>query len=678
MTPGSLILATPYPDAIAGVHVGFLLAIGVLGLAIYARYRDEPSMPWLSLSALLSLIWLLAWRGQIPGPARLLPHAMPLSGALFSAAVLRYGRLSLDSRNRLPDLDPALRGLNGLLLLAAGAALLLPPAWSLPLLAPLAVLTALGLVVAAWQRLRQGHWVAIGLLSGALLLLAVLLPNGLLWIGYPLPGTPAFWMNAFQVGSGLALLALSLGTIASLHRLSEGRVSELKLALDGQRVALNKASIDDVTRLPDRKLFRELLRKRVQDAHELQQRLAVVSISLSSYRTLRHGIDGNAADSGLSEIALRLRQSVGSGDLLTRMGSDGFIWITQVHAGGELLDLQGRCLGLRRDIGAPLANAGGVMVSCDIGVSIYPDHGGDIDLLLRRSDEALYRTEQAGLGEVMVFRPELQQQSHQHLRLAKQLRQALIRNELVLHYQPLVGLENGELRGAEALIRWPRDGVMIPPGEFIPVAESSGLIVQLGEWVMQQACRQIADWQSRGLDLPYVAVNVSAHQFRHPEFLRHVEKALIASPLSRDRLMLEITENIVLDDIDRTSALLQQLLMRGVSAAVDDFGVGYSSLNYLRKLPVQAIKIDRSFLQGIPEEQEAMSVMSTIITLGNDLGLRVVAEGIETVEQQIFLSRKGVNCGQGWLFSKAMAAPDFEAWMIKNQQRLGREQALVG
>ncbi len=678
MTPGSLILATPYPDAIAGVHVGFLLAIGVLGLAIYARYRDEPSMPWLSLSALLSLIWLLAWRGQIPGPARLLPHAMPLSGALFSAAVLRYGRLSLDSRNRLPDLDPALRGLNGLLLLAAGAALLLPPAWSLPLLAPLALLTALGLVVAAWQRLRQGHWVAIGLLSGALLLLAVLLPNGLLWIGYPLPGTPAFWMNAFQVGSGLALLALSLGTIASLHRLSEGRVSELKLALDGQRVALNKASIDDVTRLPDRKLFRELLRKRVQDAHELQQRLAVVSISLSSYRTLRHGIDGNAADSGLSEIALRLRQSVGSGDLLTRMGSDGFIWITQIHAGGELLDLQGRCLGLRRDIGAPLANAGGVMVSCDIGVSIYPDHGGDIDLLLRRSDEALYRTEQAGLGEVMVFRPELQQQSHQHLRLAKQLRQALIRNELVLHYQPLVGLENGELRGAEALIRWPRDGVMIPPGEFIPVAESSGLIVQLGEWVMQQACRQIADWQSRGLDLPYVAVNVSAHQFRHPEFLRHVEKALIASPLSRDRLMLEITENIVLDDIDRTSALLQQLLMRGVSAAVDDFGVGYSSLNYLRKLPVQAIKIDRSFLQGIPEEQEAMSVMSTIITLGNDLGLRVVAEGIETVEQQIFLSRKGVNCGQGWLFSKAMAAPDFEAWMIKNQQRLGREQALVG
>lgn len=663
--PDSLIFGTPYPDPIAGVHVGFLLAIGLLGLAIYARYRDEPSVPWMALSSLVSILWLLAWREQLPGPQKVRELAMPLFGALFIASVLRYGRFALASRKQLEGFDSGLRVLNGLLLATAGVALLLPRSWSLKLLGLLAVVTVLGLTAAAWQRLRQRHWPSALTLLGMLILLAALVPNALLWVGYPMTLSAAFLMNVFQLCSGLALTLFALGSIASLHRQRDDRMSELKVALDSQRVALNKASIDEITRLPDRKLFREMLRKRVQEAQEQQLRLAIVSISLSSYRTLRHGIDGNAADAGLSEIALRLRQAIAPGDLLTRVNSDSFVWVTQVHPSGELLDLQGRCLGLRRDIGAPLAHAGGVMVSCDIGVSIYPDHGGDIDLLLRRSDEALYRTEQAGLGEVTVFRPELQQQSQQHLRLAKQLRQAMIRNELVLHYQPLVGLEQGELRGAEALIRWPRDGVMIPPGEFIPVAESSGLIVQLGEWVMQEASRQLADWQSRGIDLPYVAVNVSAHQFRHPDFVRHVERAIAASPAAKGRLMLEITENIVLDDIERTSALLEQLLQRGVSAAVDDFGVGYSSLNYLRKLPVQAIKIDRSFLQGIPQEQEAMSVMSTIITLGHDLGLRVIAEGVETVEQQMFLSRKGVNCGQGWLFSKAMAAEDFEKWVTR-------------
>ncbi|AXQ29333.1 phosphodiesterase [Solimonas sp. K1W22B-7] len=673
--PESLILGTPYPDSISSLYFGFLLAIGLFALAGSVRHRDDPSVPWFALAALLSALWLLVWQGRFPADVAMRDRAMPLLGALFMGCILRYGRLSLETRRSIPELDTALRAFGGMVIFIAGLSLLLPR-WALGLLAPVSLAIVIGLAAAACIRLRRRHWMAAHALVGLLLLLAALLPNAWLWLGQSLPPTPAFWMNVYQLGSGLALTVFCLGAVASLQRRREDRMAEMKLALDSQRTALNKASIDEITRLPDRRRFRELLLKRIREAHDQKERLAIVSISLSSYRTLRHGIDGNAADAGLAEIALRLRQSIGSGELLTRADRDTFIWVTTIHPSGELLDLQGRCLGLRRDIGAPLANAGGVMVACDIGYAIYPDHGGDVDLLLRRSDEALYRTEQAGLGEVTVFQQH--QQSHQHLRLAKELRQALIRNELVLHYQPLVGLEQGELRGCEALIRWPRDGVMVPPGEFIPVAEASGIIVQLGEWVMQQACRQIADWQSRGLDLPYVAVNVSAHQFRHPEFLRHVEMAVAAAPLSRNRLVLEITENIVLDDIESTSALLQQLLDRGVSAAVDDFGVGYSSLNYLRKLPVQAIKIDRSFLQGIPQEQEAMSVMSTIITLGHDLGLRVIAEGVETVEQQMFLSRKGVNCGQGWLFSKALAATDFEIWMIKNQKRLGMAQALVG
>jgi len=651
----------PYPDVFAGLYFGFVLAVALFSLTTSIIWRDDRSMPWFALSCFTAATWLWVWQGRYPQDALLQSRLMPMLGALFLLVLLRYGQLVLGTQQQLPRADKLMRGL---MVVLAGIMLLAWrwPSWGLTLLAPTAVATSTLLLAVSWLRLRQHYWLGAVEAIGMTLLFAGVMPNALLWLGIQLPSGGVFWMNMFQLSSGAAVTVFGIGLVASLNRRRLERVQELDVAVNHQRMSLNRASIDPVTRLPEYSLFCEQLHKRLEQVRAGQQRLAVVSISLPNFRALRHGIGTRNADAGLAEIALRLRQSISSGDLLSRLGPNGFIWATSVHPTGDLLDLRGRCASLRRDLGAPLANAGGVTLTSDFGVALYPDHGGDIEILLRRSDEALYDAERAGLGEIGIFKLEKQHQSHQNMRLAKELQQAMLRNELVLHYQPMLGLDHGDLRGAEALIRWQRGDKMVPPGEFIPVAESSGLIVQLGEWVMQQAAMQIADWASRGLTVPYVSVNVSAHQFRNPQFLKQVERIITTIPQARSRLMLEITENLVLDDIDSTVLLLQQLLDRGVYAAVDDFGVGYSSLSYLRRLPLRAVKIDRSFLQGIPNEADAVSVIGSIIALGQDLGLQVVAEGVETVEQQLFLAQRGVSSGQGWLFAKAMPAPDFERW----------------
>lgn len=664
LIPSPLVSGMPYPDIFAGLYFGFVLAVALFSLATAAIWRDDRSIAWFSFVCLSAAAWLLVWQGRYPADAAAQARVMPMLGVVFLIFLIRHGQVALAAPQQLPRLNRLLRLLMGFLLGLLALAWL-APSWGLRLFAPAALLGSAALLAGAWMRLRQRYWPGAIELLGMTLMCVGLAPNALLWMGLPLSSSPVFWMNLFQVSSGLAITIFGLGIVASLNRIRLERLRELDLAVTNQRMMLNRASIDHVTRLPNHQLFGEQLQQRLQAAQDGQQRLAIVSIALPNFRALRHGIGSRAADAGMAEIALRLRQGINSNDLLSRLGDDGFIWVTAVHPTGDLLDLRGRCASLRRDLGAPLANAGGVTLGSDFGVALYPEHGGDVELLLRRSDEALYDAERAGLGEIGIFRPEQQQQSHQKMRLAKLLQQAMLRDELVLHYQPLLGLNNGELRGAEALVRWQRDGVMVPPGEFIPVAEASGLIVQLGEWVMQQACQQLGEWDSRGLKLPYVSVNVSAHQFRNAQFMRQVDRIIAASPQAKSRLMLEITETIVLDDIDRTCQLLQQLLDRGVVAAVDDFGVGYSSLNYLRRLPLRAVKIDRSFLQGIPGEPDAVSVIGTIIALGQDLGLQVIAEGVETVEQQLFLAQRGVSCGQGFLFSKPMAATDFEQWTIQ-------------
>jgi len=663
----ALVSTRPYPDFVSGMYFGALLTIALFGFGTAWARRDERAVVWFAGSALFAALWYLSWQARGPGPSALQLRVMPLFAAAFVAMFLRYLQVFLHAAEHLPRLDQQLRRLLGVLL-GVGLLASLVPSLGLPLLGLALAAGCAGALLLAAQRLRRRSWIALPPLLAAAVLLAGVLPNAALWLGLPLPFAPVFWINGLQLALGVAIFATGIGLISALQRLRAGREQQLELAISNHRAALTRASIDSVTRLPDRRMFVENLRSRMAKAVDSGQPLAIVTIGLSQYRSIRHGMEANSADAGLAEIALRLRQAMGAGDLLGCLGPETFAWVTEVNAAGGLLDLKGRCSSLRRDIGAPLAHAGGVMLSCDFGIALFPEHGKDIELLLRRSDEALYRAERGGQSEIGFFHPKMQQQSHQQVRLAKQLRQALMGEQMELHYQPLVDLRNGELRGLEALIRWRRDGQMVPPGEFIPVAEASDLIVDLGEWVMLRACRQAAAWHARGVEIPYIAVNVSANQFRHPQFTRHVERALAEAAGTNTRMVLEITENIVLDDLESTCKLLEQLGERGVYAAVDDFGVGYSSLSYLRKLPVRAVKIDRSFLQGIPNEPEAVSVIATIIALGQDLGLQVIAEGIETQEQHFFLSQRGVHCGQGFLMSRALPPEELERWLAARKQ----------
>lgn len=664
------------PDFMVGAYFGVLLTLAVFGAATALARRDERSVGWFALACFLLAAWLLGWR-EADDPAPLLPAAVlrltPVLGLLAVTALLRHLQLFLWARQHLPTLDRLIRGWYVAVLLSIGVGLM----WSagMKLVAGAAIGGLLLMLALTIARLRQRCWIALPSLVATLMLIGGTTPSGLWWFGLAPQPPPLLALGLLLCSGTLAMGLIGVGLVIRLQGLRMDRIKELELTIGNQRLALNRASIDEVTRLPDRKFLSENLHTRLLTLLPENRKLAVISVGLGQFRAVRHGLLPASSNAGMAEIAMRMRQAMLPGDLLARVAPETFVWVTPMHASGGILDLKGRCTAMRRDICAPLANAGGVIVSCDFGIALAPEHGTDVELLLRRSDEALYRAEKEGQGEICLFRAEMQTQSHHHLRLAKQLRQALLRDELELHYQPQLSLEDGRLLGAEALIRWQHEGKMLPPSEFLPVAEASDLIVQLGEWVIGRACRQIAEWQVQGVQVPHVAVNVAAAQFSDPGFTRQVENALAAYQLQGSALTLEVTENVLLDDLDKTAELLQGLLNRGIAAAVDDFGVGYSSLSYLRRLPVRAIKIDRSFLQGIPHEAEAMSVVGTIIALGKDLGLTVIAEGIETVEQQMFLARRGVHSGQGYLFAKPLRPADFVGWL---KERSNRPMARIG
>lgn len=674
-----IILHSPLGQGLGASHFAFGIEVGMLfTLALYLVMTaitrpDEKSAPWLAASSALIGLTLLGWyfsaQPDHGGMPALLVATMSLPGTLAMIALVEYTRRFLHLRQHALQLLKVVRGWEVAAVPCIVVALLASDYQHAVLgiykLAGMTLMVAIAVV-----RLRDREWLAASTLLGVLLLVIGAVP-GFRWWFSGAGGEELARLSAFAFSSAAAIVVQALGLSVRLYRLRVDRAAELELAIGNQRLALNQARTDKVTRLLDQAQFCEQMQTRLNELSGEGHAYAIISISMHSFRSVRHGLNPAAADAGMAELAKRMRQSAQHADLLARVGREDFLWGTAVRAGREgIRDLTLRCAAMREHVNAPLAHANGVMVTCDFGIALAPTHGTDIALLIRRSDEALLRTEKDGKHEIRYFHDEMQQQSQHTMEMTKELRRALLRNEVELYYQPQISLDSNEIIGAEALIRWMRNGKMLPPSEFVPIAESSDLIVHLGEWALDRACRQVAEWQHAGLYLPHVSVNVAAAQFRHADFVRQVMRALDAGKINGNRLILEITESTALDDVDQTRILLDTLLKFGVSASVDDFGVGYSSLSYLRKLPVQAIKIDRSFLQGIPNDAEAKAVVGTIIGLGRDLGLQVVAEGIETVQQQFFLKERGVQAGQGYLISKPLKVSDFEIWARHHQSTL--------
>jgi diguanylate cyclase (GGDEF)-like protein len=419
------------------------------------------------------------------------------------------------------------------------------------------------------------------------------------------------------------------------------------------------ATHDALTDLPNRVLLDDRLEQAIAHADRDSQSFAVMMLDLDRFKIVNDSLGHHAGDAVLKEIAGRLHQVVRSIDTVSRFGGDEFVLVIgpslPVANAAEIAERANEAL--RQPIRVGDVD---LHVSSSIGIASYPADGRSAERLLAHADAAMYCAKHRGRNNYQCFAPGMDEQTLERTNLESELHQALRLQQLELHYQPKVDTATGDVRSAEALIRWrhPKRG-LIPPAQFIPLAEECGLIHEIGAWVVREACRQCAAWQSAGVPPLRVAVNVAASQFRRGDLLDQIRGALQESQLDPHFLEIELTESVVMTDPEGTAGILEQLSRMGVMVSVDDFGTGYSSMNYLRRFPIDKLKIDRGFLQNLITSTDDASIVRAIISLAHSLRLKVVAEGVETPEQLTFLRTLGCDQYQGYHFSPPLPASEF-------------------
>jgi len=421
------------------------------------------------------------------------------------------------------------------------------------------------------------------------------------------------------------------------------------------------ANHDALTGLPNRTLLRDRLAQAVLHAERYDRWVTVAFIDLDNFKFVNDSLGHNAGDELLKVVAARMVDCVRPTDTVVRLGGDEFVILLVDQPTSEDM-ISATLQKIRAAIAEPIPIEGhDLEVTCSIGLANYPKDGADADALLANADAAMYRAKENGRDNFQFYTPELNTKVHEKFLMQKDLRNALLRSEFVLHYQPQVDLRSGRVFAVEALIRWnhPRLGV-IAPLRFIPMAEETGLIVPIGDWVLREACRQNRAWQAAGFQPMTVCVNVSARQFKERNWVSRVANALRESGLEAQYLELELTESLIMQDIEQAVATMRELQILGVQVSIDDFGTGYSSLAALKRFPVARLKIDKSFIDNIPHDENDKAVASAVISLGQNLNLRVIAEGVETEDQVAFLRENNCDEMQGYHFSKPAAAADIE------------------
>jgi diguanylate cyclase (GGDEF)-like protein len=412
------------------------------------------------------------------------------------------------------------------------------------------------------------------------------------------------------------------------------------------------ASHDSLTDLPNREMFNELLHHAIEAAGRYQRQLSVLFIDLDRFKIINDSLGHDAGDALLVEIASRLRNALRSSDVVARLGGDEFVVILEQTAASD--DVETVARNLLDVLSQPLQLSGHEChTTASIGIATYPADGVDAQALTKNADIAMYLAKEDGKNGFRFFTNEGKTQSIERLTLETALRHALERNQFALHYQPKVDLASGQITGVEALLRWthPELGVL-PPMQFIPLAEETGLIVPIGRWVLKEACAQNMAWQRRGLRPVSMAVNLSPRQFADAQLLQDIDEALATSGMSPVLLQLEVTESMVMRNVPRAVKVLDAIQSRGIRLAIDDFGTGYSSMSLMKQFPIDTIKIDRSFVRDLPKDSEDQAIAQAIISMGKALGMTVIAEGVETIAQQTFLRNHACDEMQGFLFSK--------------------------
>jgi diguanylate cyclase (GGDEF)-like protein/PAS domain S-box-containing protein len=433
------------------------------------------------------------------------------------------------------------------------------------------------------------------------------------------------------------------------------------------------AYYDTLTKLPNRQLFAEHLNRLLASARRHQRRVAVLYMDLDRFKYVNDTLGHSAGDHLLRQVAQRLQHSLRDSDLvahagldeieksLARLGGDEFtVTLSEAGRSDEVAKVASRVLDI---VSQPYRLEGqDVTVTASLGISLFPEDGDNVETLLMNADTAMYHAKDSGRNAYAFFSHGMNVDAAARLALENRLRHALDRREFMLHYQPQVDIAGGRLVGAEALIRWyhPELG-LVPPDKFIPLAEETGLIVDIGNWVLREACAQATAWQAAGLPPIRVAVNISARQFRDKTLVEVVRRVLAETGLDADRLELEITESAIMHNPGEATAILDTLKAMGLHIAVDDFGTGYSSLAYLKRFPIDVLKIDRSFIRDIVTEPDDAAITSAIVALARKLDIKTVAEGVETDDQVAILRQYGCHLLQGFLFSKPLPPVDFAA-----------------
>ncbi len=418
---------------------------------------------------------------------------------------------------------------------------------------------------------------------------------------------------------------------------------------------------DQLTGLPNRASFIEQLDAMLEQSAFGDTTLAVLILDIDQFKLVNDSLGHRAGDELLRIAARRLQKQVRENDLLYRLGGDEFAIITErASQPSDAAPLAQRIIEAMRD---PIDIEGhSIVPTVSVGISVYPRDDTAIEKLVKNADAAMYRAKQAGRNQYCFYSPEMNSQAADRLRLESALQQALGNDEFVLHYQPRVDAQNRAIVGMEALLRWQRPGEgLVPPGQFIPILEDRDLIVDVGEWVLRRATRQVRDWLDRGLDPRRVSVNVSSRQFRKENFIDVVHAAIEDAGIPAGYLELELTESLLLDHSSHAIEIMQNLKAIGVKLSIDDFGTGYSSLGYLKRLPIDFLKIDRGFISEVTSSEKDAAIVNTITTLAAELRIGVVAEGVETEDQWRLLRTKHCQELQGFYFSRPVEAKQVES-----------------
>ncbi|MEE8278735.1 MAG: EAL domain-containing protein [Thermoanaerobaculia bacterium] len=452
----------------------------------------------------------------------------------------------------------------------------------------------------------------------------------------------------------VGIQAAALNRVAALVQ----AVVEEQEATEGE--IRRMARYDPLTELPNRRLFEALLSKELARATRAGQLVAVVLLDLDHFNDINSSLGSDAGDQLLRKVAEALTSMLRKEDTLARVGGDEFaLLVTALERLEDVLVLLRRVSARFR---SPFQlDERELLVSCSMGISLYPEDGKNPEELLQNADSALFRAKSLGRSNFQIFAPSMNRWAQDRLDLEQDLRRGLRQHELTIYCQPQVSLADGEVVGMEALVRWqhPKRGV-VEAGKFIPLAEETGVILVLGQWVLGEVCRQNARWQQEGLPRLPISVNISVRQFQLADMAALVDEALAESGLDPEYLHLEITEALAMSESEEIGACLSKLHDRGVSIHMDDFGTGYSSLTYLTRYPVDTLKIDRSFVQEAPGQAESVAIIQAILALAGSLQLGVIAEGVETEDQLAFLRKSRCEVAQGYLLGRPLPVPEFE------------------